>query len=356
MTGIGARIKLARKMARMSQRDLAEHVGLSPMAISKYENDKMMPSSDILIKLAKALGVRMEFFLRRGQELEIEPAYRKHSRMSVKAESAVIAEIQEWLERYLAVESLFPHGEIESFSYPDGFSYTVHTVEEAEEAANQLREVWSLGEDPIDNLTELLEARGIKVGLVDGDNDFTGCTFWVNDEAPVIAIKKDIPGDRERFTLAHELGHIMLDVQPDVDEEKAAYRFAGAFLVPADAARRELGDVRHNLDPYELYSLKGKYGMSMGAWVYRAKDLGILSEAAAKNIWREFSQRGWRKQEPGEPPPTEEPQRMTRLIRRLVAEDIISESRGYELLGITLSEYLKQYEGMYEQQAVLMRD
>jgi Zn-dependent peptidase ImmA (M78 family) len=95
----------------------------------------------------------------------------------------------------------------------------------------------------------------------------------------------------------------------------------------------EFGRTRRSLDAYELLLLKQKYGMSMAAWIYRAKDLGILSDHDAQRQWQGFSGRGWRKQEPGEPLPSEEPQRMVRMVRRLLAEDVISRSRAKELMG-----------------------
>ncbi len=337
----------------MSQRKLAEQAGVTAMSISKYENNEMMPSSDVLLKLSDALDVRMEFFLRSAPKLDIQPVYRKHSRMGKKDQAAILAQIQEWLERYLVVESFYPGDG--GFEMPLGFPRLVETLEDAEDTAASLREAWHLGTDPIGNLTESLEDKGIKVGLVEGHDDFDACTFLYDGQTPVIAINKNHPGDRQRFDLAHELGHIMLrvgngpaahDTAP-ADEEKAANRFAGAFLVPAEAAQMELGTARHYLDPFELRLLKEKYGMSMAAWVYRAKDLGILSDSAADQMWRRFSARGWRKQEPGEPLPPEEPTRMRRLVRRLVAEDAISESRALELLGMSLGLYLKERTSLY---------
>jgi Zn-dependent peptidase ImmA (M78 family)/DNA-binding XRE family transcriptional regulator len=344
MSAIGERLKLARSMARLSQQELAERAGVSKMAISKYEANQMMPGSDVLLKLADALDIRMEFLLRQAPQLNIQPTYRKRVRMAAKVKEAIVAEIQEWLERYLAVEAFFPDEEIRTYSEPDGFPYPVASLDDAEQAAEKLRDAWQLGSDPIENLTELLEAHGIKVGLVKGDDDFDACTFCVNDTIPVIAIKQGIPGDRERFSLAHELGHSMLKVAPDVDEEKAANRFAGAFLAPARAVLMELGQTRHSLDPYELLLLKQKYGMSMAAWIYRAKDLGILSENDAQTMWQTFRVRGWHKQEPGEQMETEEPTRLRRLVRRLIAEDVISRSREAELLGERIALGLKQQE------------
>ncbi|NPV68449.1 MAG: ImmA/IrrE family metallo-endopeptidase [Anaerolineae bacterium] len=345
MNGIGERLKLARVRSRLSQRDLAARAGVSAMAISKYENNEMMPGSEVLLRLSAALDVRPEFFLRNAPSLAIEPVYRKHSRLGAKAQHAIQAQIQDWLERYLLVESLCL--EEHRFEMPEGFPQEVRTLVEAEEAAAALRQIWQLGNDPINNLTELLEAKGIKVGLIAGDDNFDACTFLYNGKAPIIAVNSNRPGDRQRFDLTHELGHIMLKVAGKLDEEKAAHRFAGAFLVPAEAARQELGEQRTHLDLLELVMLKRKYGMSMGAWIYRAKDLGILSEHAAEGLWRQLSARRWRRQEP-EPLPPETPGRMHRLVRRLLAERIISEARAAELMGLSLGVYLKQRTSLYD--------
>ncbi len=241
-----------------------------------------------------------------------------------------MSQVQDWLERYLQVESFIP--EIGKFSNPDGFPYRISSVEDAENAAELLRRSWQVGGDAIENLTELLEDKGIKVGLVEGDDDFDALTFLHSDDMPVIAVNETRPADRLRFNMAHELGHLMMHVPEGIDEEKAAHRFAGAFLLPADAVKNELGSSRSTLDFMELLMLKQKYGVSVGAWTYRAKDLGIISPAACDALWKQRNGMGWHKQEPGLLP-AERPTRMQRLVRRLVAEDIISESRAAELLG-----------------------
>ncbi len=86
----------------------------------------------------------------------------------------------------------------------------------------------------------------------------------------------------------------------------------------------------------------------MNAWVYRAKDLGILGENDARNMFIDYRQRGWHKEEPGSPMPVEEPTRMQRLVRRLIAEDIVSRSRAAELLGERITIFLKQQEEALE--------
>ncbi len=336
---IGERIKAARRMAGLSQRALARQVGVSAMAISKYERGLDVPSSAVLIRLARALGVRVEYFMRPSRVILSQPAFRKRVALPEKAKQSLLARVEEWLERYVEVEALFPEEEVLRFRLPEGWPRKVTSWDEVEQAAVALRQAWGLGLGPLENLAEWLEDLGIKVGVFSAHDAFDALTLWANDETPVMVVRAGLPGDRERFSLAHELAHLVLSIQTDLDEERVANRFAGAFLVPAPTVYRELGRHRKTLGIYELHLLKHKYGLSMQAWIFRARDLGILSEAAARRMFRAFRQNGWHRQEPGDPYPFEEPQRMKRLILRALAEGLISEARAAELLGEPWSEF-----------------
>jgi Zn-dependent peptidase ImmA (M78 family)/transcriptional regulator with XRE-family HTH domain len=318
----------------MSQRDLATQMGLSATAISKYEQGGITPNSGMLLRLAQALGIQVEFFLRPALVKEVVPLSRKRRALAHKDEHAVLAAIRDWLERYLEIETILSL-HTPSFSFPAGFSRRVTTVEEIEESALDVREAWDLGLDPIESVTQLFEDKGIKVGIVEAEGEFDACTFMavVDGRLPVIVVRKGLPGGRMRFNLAHELGHLLLETGGNLDHEKAAHRFAGALLVPEPVARFELGDRRRALGIYELYLLKHKYGMSMQAWVYRAKDLAIISEASFRRLNQKFRVEGWHKQEPGDPYPPEEPVRFERLVMQALAEGLISEKRAGELLG-----------------------
>jgi hypothetical protein len=142
-------------------------------------------------------------------------------------------------------------GQVESFFNDSPLvtlpSYDVTSMEDVEKAAHRLRMDWELEFDPIENMMELFEDRGIKVGLV---------------------------------------------------------------------------------KEFEL--LKHKYGLSMQAWIYRAKDLGIISSALAERYFKRFRQNRWNRNEPGKAYLPEKPQRMERLIYRALAEDIISFSKVKE--------------------------
>jgi len=325
---IGQRIKQARKANNMSMRNLAEKAEISAMAISKYERDLDTPSSGVLLRLAQALGITIDFLFR-PQTISVQlQAYRKHTALGIKEQEAIQMRIQEWLERYLEVESFFPD-EGRSVTLP---AYLIHSIEQVEDVALELRGNWDLGLDPIENLTQVLEDQGIKVGLVSGFEHFDASTLLANG-VPVIISKDELPGDRQRFNLGHELGHLILDVEEKLDPESVCHRFVGAFLAPTQAARFELGSRRTTLDMNELYMLKHKYGLSMQAWIFRARDLGIISENTATRLFQQFRANGWHRQEPGEVLPSEKPFRMERLIYRALAEDLISRSRAQELLG-----------------------
>ncbi len=329
---IGERLRAARKMRGMSQRALAQRAGVSAMAISKYERNLMMPGSETLLRLAQALNVRLEFFLRPLRVQVTTPAFRKRHRLPKKAQQAIQARVQEWVERYLQVEALFPDC-AQPFVLPKGWPRQVRSEDDIEHAAEAWRDVWHLGRTPIANMVALFEARGIKVGVLDETHDaFDALTLEANG-SPVIVVRRNIPGDRQRFNLAHELAHLVLEVDRAVDEEKAAHRFAAAFLAPRQAVITELGAHRVHLAPAELAWLKHKYGLSMQAWILRARDVGVLTPSAAQSLLREFRRQGWHRREPGAPYPFEEPKRMLRLIWRALAEGLISPARAAELYG-----------------------
>lgn len=341
---IGERLKMARQTRGLSQRDLAEKAGVSAMAISKYERDQDTPGSGPLLRLAQTLNVKVEYFLRPvGITLSI-PAYRRRAAVRTKDQETVMGQTQEWLERYLDVESLF--NDVLGYRAPN-IRRAVLTLDEVERVAEDLRAAWNLGLDPIESMVQVLEGQGIKAGVLEGVEGFDALTLWAYPQAggepiPVVVVKRDLPGDRQRLSLAHELGHLVLEPRPGLDEEKAAYRFAGAFLIPAVMARAELGIRRQHLDLYELHLLKHKYGVSMQALIYRAKDLGIITEVLATNLFRTFRQSGWHRQEPGDPFPTQTTDRMKRLVLRALAEDVISPARATELLGMPLAQFWQQ--------------
>lgn len=330
------RIHRARVLKRMTLQEMADAMGVSKQALSKFETGKDTPNSTRIIQMAKLLGVKPEYFFRPYSAELGNVEFRKQSALSAKDRDAVIEQTRDSLERYLILESFF-EGEDLPRHFSDKARYEVNSLEDAEKAAEQLRKLWRIGFDAIENLTELLEDQGLKVVALNAPDKFDGLSAEVGPHSVVI-LNKNRPGDRQRFTAAHELGHLVMRISPRLDEEKACHRFAGAFLFPAECVKREFGQRRAKLHICELSSLKEKYRVSMQVVMRRAYEQGVLTEAGYKSMILLFSKYGYRKQEPGEQLPSEHPERFVRLAYRALAEGMVSPSKAAELLHVPVNQ------------------
>jgi Zn-dependent peptidase ImmA (M78 family) len=165
----------------------------------------------------------------------------------------------------------------------------------------------------------------------------------------VIVIKKPDWSERKRFTLAHELGHMLMDAVALADEkqvERAAHRFAGAFLMPTEVLWNEIGKRRSSISMGELVQLKKLLGVSLQSIIFRCRDLGLINEHVFRKLFQEFARRGWRSppyREPGAiEPEREEPRRLERLTFRALAENVITGEAAADTLGITADELARR--------------
>jgi len=354
----GDRLKLARKKAGYSLRGFSDALGnkVSAQAIGKYERDEMMPASDVLTAMAKALDVNLEYLLSNQVKELIGVEFRKKSGTSVKDRSRVEATVIERVERYLSVEEIL---DLDSAEWHQPFDpERLDTLEDAENLAERLREKWGLGIDPIPNMTELLEEKGIKVLVIDLPEKVSGLTCMVErgegiPQVPVIVVNINFPLERRRFTLAHELGHRIIDESSPVDTEKASDIFAGSFLVNPDHLKQEIGSQRNSVSFPELIQLKRLYRVSAASMLMRYKQAGILSESAVSYAFQTFAS-SWRKAEPM-PLETEEnkgkyerPKRFDRLCYWALSEKLISPAKASEFLQIPYFELEQILQGNVE--------
>ena len=349
---IANRIRQARLAAGLTLAELGKQIGLSHTAIQKFEKGILTPSSTQLFKLARACHIRTEYFFRTHSVVLLDPEFRKRATFGKTAQEALKLKVVEMVEKRMELLLSFPHWPLPAFASPEtltGLPKRIKTIDEIDAFADKVREIWQLGMNPIGDLTDTLEALGLLVIVVDDDHQgFSGMTAMAQTEAgdryPVVAVSKRWPGDRQRFTLAHEVGHILLcsRLTRDIDEEKACDRFAGSFLVPCVAVHHLLGDKRHALEWQELYALKHEFGLSMTGWLTRAKQCGVISDTTYLSIIKRFSAKGWRRAEPGQQLRQEEPRLFHQLVYRALAEQYISEGKAAELLGIPLMRFHKQ--------------
>ncbi|MBQ7251995.1 MAG: ImmA/IrrE family metallo-endopeptidase [Kiritimatiellae bacterium] len=282
----------------MSQKALAERLHVAQSEISKAESGKKIPGEDFLGSAASFFGYAPAFFAQTNVVLpEGGIRHRKRSALSATVRARIEAEA---LARMMDV-SVFAkdRGGLASDLPPREGRNPV-------EMARALRVAWCVPPGPVEKLVALLERHKVFVLSFDFGTDLLDAFALPqpDPEAPVcIALNANpaFPADRQRFTLAHELGHVVLHREEFADEsdekrqEKDANQFAGEFLAPG-------ADIGQDLAPpltfARLRELKSKWKMSMGALVRRAYDLKVVKDADYKRIQFFFGRYGYRKREP----------------------------------------------------------
>jgi len=332
----GNRLKQLRRARGFSLDALAAEMGgiITKQALSKYELGKATPSPVVLNKLAAALGIK-------AAHLWSEPpfsvkfiAYRRGSGLLIGEQKRLESLVIQSLEDRVRLQDLTQ--QINGSALPVQ-KLKVKKVADAEAAAGKMRTIWSLGQAPIANVTDILEDHLVHVLEVDAVEKFDGISAVAingdkNIKAAAVVSRSGIAGERQRLNLVHELGHLVLHISKEADEEKAAFRFAAAFLAPADSLLREVGKKRVFIQPEELLILKQRFGVSMQALLYRLHDLDVITDSYYKKWCIDISRLGWRKHEPCELPP-ERPQWLRRSVLRAVGEGLLARDEAEQMLG-----------------------
>lgn len=342
------RFKSARLMKGFSLQDLADALDnqLSRQALHRYEKGEVIPDTEKINLLSKVLNVNSDYFFRTTKVELGEVEFRKLSKMPQK-EASIIKEItKEKLSRYLELEEILglPN---EFEDYLKDFEI-VTEYKQVNKAAELLREKWGLGYGPIFNIVEFLEDKNIKVVDLRVNDDFDGLQTRVNETIPVVAYNanKINKPDRIRFTLLHELAHLLLKFGDITERQKETlcHQFAGAMLLPEKTLKAELGEHRNKLSIKELGNIKKQYGISMQAIVMRAKDCGIINDHYTKQFFFLIKQMNWKVDEPVEYNGAEESNRFEQLLFRALVEDQISMSKAASLNNQTLADFRKEHQ------------
>ena len=214
-----------------------------------------------------------------------------------------------------------------------------------EELASSVRETLQLTDDgPIRHLSRSCERIGIAVvpltlpNVGDVEEDAVGhfgVSFWPGrDEHALIGYFTGGGGDRQRFTLAHELGHLALHSRRRSvrDAEKEANYFASALLVPKHRAEEMFAS---DVTLSDLQGMKVRWGVSMQALIMRGAHLGLIDEKRKTSLFKQISSRGWRKNEPGVVHP-EEPLLLWTLIKKAYGVDALNASQALGLGSVVL--------------------
>lgn len=320
-------IRILRVNFGWSLSDLAKKLGnvVSRQALHKYETGEAKPSPSVLLRLAEVFWVK-PLELTEGPDFTIAIlAFRKRQRLTSKEEKLIREQfVNETQRRIVVIARCDGH-------LPQGADLGNYDGETPELAAENLREKWGLGEAPITNLTACLEDHGIHAVLLDTKEGFDGVCAEITDShgrqcGHAVGVRKSKCGGRTRFTLAHELGHLILKTT----DETAANQFAGAFLAPRSVVTRRLGAKRNRIKRIELDELAKELGVSPDAVVRRAYDLQIIDKESY-TFWNQVLRRhGVSK---SDDIPAEKSVLLRQRVLRGLAEKIITESEARNWLG-----------------------
>jgi Zn-dependent peptidase ImmA (M78 family)/DNA-binding XRE family transcriptional regulator len=333
----GSRLKEARLSRGLFKNALADMVGITGTAITRYEDGIDRPQHDRLLALASSLNFPIDFFLRPEWPEKLDRVFwrsraaeTQHAREMTEQRMLWLCEIFSFLERGVN----FPAMAVPDLRLPNDFRML--TPEIIERAAEQLRERWKLRDHPIPDVILALENAGIPVVTLDipSEKQDGFCFYSEQLFRLFVGINTcNISGARLRYDAAHELGHAVLHRNVTLHQfrdqashkiiEQQAFRFAGAFLFPRSAFRAQVG--APTLDYF--CSLKKRWGMSIASMVYRAHDLGLINDEDKVALYRNMTRRGWRGplQEPfdsRQEMPLERPRMLRRGVETILAEGI----------------------------------
>jgi len=281
---------IARESRGLSQSGLAKKMGISQGLLSKIEAGNQSPSDELVTKLSIAMDYPEKFFYQMGRKYSGISYHRKRKSIPQKALNRIDASVnilrmhfKVMLMNVEVVENNVPHFRIEE----DEMSPS--------DIARAVRQKWMLPMGPIENLTQVVESAGCIIFHCDfGTRMMDGLSISMPKYPPMIFINKDIPGDRLRFTIAHELGHIVMHEYYTPTMEDEANEFASEFLMPQQDIRHEL--TRVSIE--KLASLKMRWKVSMQALLMRATKLNKISERNRRHLWMQMGKAGYRTHEP----------------------------------------------------------
>lgn len=306
-------VVLARQSRSMTQGELASGLAWSQGTVSKIENGIEALSGERLEALAGALDYPVHFFFR--QEAIDGPGITElYHRKKARAGATVLHRIhaEAVIRRYEIAELLKAWGALPDEPFP------VMSIEEfpgnPEKIARTVRAVLRLPPGPIFSMTKTVEAAGgIIVLCTFGTRDVDGFSRWRTDTPPLFYLNAAQPPDRWRWTLAHELGHIVMHstASPYEEMERDANLFAEEFLAPKQEVKPQL----LNLSIRRLAALKEYWKISMQALITRAYHLDVLTANARRYMFMQLSKEGYLRHEPEElDPPVEPPELLPKIV------------------------------------------
>lgn len=305
----GERLQRMRTAAGFSRTELAQMVGVSASMLTRLESEHTDVDADVVQTLARVLRCSEALLARPVPDvLFTRPWLRAYADAPKKVVDQQIA------DTLIAVEAFRNLGLRQVRDSLPVFRGDVNDEEAIDDFALTVREAASIEADmPVPNVTRAAERLGCVVLPLDSElGKHLGMSMYV-DGVPIIRVARPsgpdgVPGDRQRFTLAHELGHLTLHASRPAPEgaeeakavEKQAHRFSGAFLLPGDAFLAHLDELGGRVTLATLAKMKGRWGVAIKAMVIRLQQLHRIDSDQARSLYKQISARGMNKREPGD--------------------------------------------------------
>jgi Zn-dependent peptidase ImmA (M78 family) len=327
---------LARESRGLSQSELSKRLKISQGKLSKAEKGEQSINDITLTSLALELNYPEQFFF---QSTPSAPVSHYYYRKRVTISKKIMAKMESSIKIFRNnIDSLMDSVELPDFKIP-----TFDPSEDLpEEIARKARYILKIPDGPITNLTNVLERNGLLIVKTDLFNEKTDGLSTISDKgAHIIYLNERMPNDRQRYSLAHELGHMIMhfDIPSDSENvEQEADRFASEFLMP----EKEIKNSLRNLNFNKLGDLKRYWKVSMRSLVRRAKDLGLLEPQEYRNFQINFSRQGMSKSEPI-PLPEEKPYLLNQIIKLHLTELDYSEEELARIVNLDLGEFQDRF-------------
>ncbi len=324
--------RLARGYRGKTQAELSAATGISQGMLSKFDHGLKIPDAAQIQRIASALDFPVSFFKRQWADIPSGMVFHR-KRMALKERDRAMIENEAKL-RLHCIKLLLQELEVDqNFKKMDlaDFGGSPARVAEA------LRFAWKIPSGPIKDLFSIVENNGIIIIHFDFQNN-TLDGFFMNDGCPCIVINSGFPMDRQRFTLCHELGHLIMHDYPSDDIEKEANQFASEFLMPTQDIKKYFA--RQRVDLRFLISLKPLWRVSIAALLHRAKDLGYISDSNYRRIIIQMNSLQIRKNEP-EQISLEIPTLVDEIVHTYRDELKYTEHDLQEVMAISSSDYAR---------------
>jgi len=291
------RIKDAVRTAGMSQRQLAAAVGMDPTALSKALTGQRAFKSLEVALIAERLGLSTEALLADDDAEEL-----KRSTLAARMQSGagpVVLQAVGLVEQMRDLDVLLADlgRPAPSIVPTPALPPVTDPIRQGEILADSVRRQTGINDDDLPTEPDIFavwieDYLGIDVCIAPLPSGLDGLAFS-SGQFRLALISSGVAATRQRFTLGHEICHLLSgDVQDlTVDEdvfgrhvanERRANTFAAAFLMPAQAIRAATEN--ETLDEALIVSLLGRFRVSLDALAFRMHNVGVVDAANRDRI------------------------------------------------------------------------